>query len=57
MRWCAIERDKSEICVAPVRQRALARFTMPAPEIFGRMAGLAAVNVQDAIAAGQRDER
>ena len=38
----AIEHNKSEICVAPLRQRALARFAMLAPEMFGRAAGSAA---------------
>jgi short-subunit dehydrogenase len=38
----AIERDKSEISVAPLCQRALARVAMMAPEISGRLAGSAA---------------
>ena len=53
----AIERDKSEISVAPIRQRALARFAMLAPEIFGRLAGSAATKAADAIASGQTDKR
>jgi short-subunit dehydrogenase len=53
----AIERNKSEISVAPVRQRALARFAMLAPEISGRLAGSVAAKAADAIAAGQTDKR
>ena len=53
----AIERDKSEISVAPLRQRALARFAMMAPEISGRLAGSAATKAADAIASGQTDKR
>ena len=53
----AIERDKSEISVAPIRQRALARFAMLAPEIFGRLAGSAATKAADAIASSQTDKR
>jgi len=53
----AIERDKSEISVAPLRQRALARFAMMAPEVAGRLAGSAAIKAADAIASGQTDKR
>jgi short-subunit dehydrogenase len=53
----AIERDKSEISVAPVRQRALARFAMLAPELSGRVAGGAATKAADEIAQGQADKR
>jgi short-subunit dehydrogenase len=53
----AIERDKSEISVAPVRQRVLARVAMMAPEFFGRLAGSTAAKAADSIAAGQRDKR
>jgi short-subunit dehydrogenase len=53
----AIERDKPEISVAPLRQRALARFAMLAPEISGRLAGSVALKAADAIAAGQTDKR
>jgi short-subunit dehydrogenase len=53
----AIERDKSEISVAPLRQRTLARFAMMAPEFFGRLAGSAAVKAADAIASGQTEKR
>jgi short-subunit dehydrogenase len=53
----AIEHDKSEISVAPLRQRALARFAMMAPEISGRLAGATALKAADAIAEGQTDKR
>jgi short-subunit dehydrogenase len=53
----AIERDKSEIAVAPFRQRALSRFVMLAPEISGRLGGSAAAKAADAIVAGQTDKR
>jgi short-subunit dehydrogenase len=53
----AIERNKSEISVAPVRQRALARFAMLAPEISGRLVGSVAAKAADAVAWGQTDKR
>jgi short-subunit dehydrogenase len=53
----AIEHDKSEISVAPLRQRALARFAMMVPEIAGRMTGAAATKAADAIASGQTEKR
>ena len=53
----AIERDKSEIRAAPLRQRALARFAMLAPEIFGRLTGSTATKAADAIASGQTEKR
>jgi short-subunit dehydrogenase len=53
----AIEHDRSEISVAPLRQRALARFAMMAPEISGRLAGSAALKAADAIAEGQTGKR
>jgi short-subunit dehydrogenase len=53
----AIEHDKSEISVAPMRQRALARFAMLAPELSGRVAGTAAEKAADEIAQGQADKR
>jgi hypothetical protein len=53
----AIERDKSEISVAPLRQRALARFAMMAPEIAGRLGGSTATKAADAIASGQTEKR
>jgi short-subunit dehydrogenase len=53
----AIERDKSEIAVAPLHQRAFARFAMLAPEISGRIVGSAVAKTADAVAAGQTDKR
>jgi short-subunit dehydrogenase len=53
----AIERDKSEISVAPVRQRALARFAMLAPELSGRAVAGAATRAADEIAQGQSNKR
>jgi short-subunit dehydrogenase len=53
----AIERDKSEIRVAPPHQRAFARFAMMAPEISGRIAGSAAAKAADAVVAGQTEKR
>jgi short-subunit dehydrogenase len=53
----AIEGDKSEISVAPLRQRALARFAMLAPELSGRVAGSAAERAAEEISKGQADKR
>lgn len=53
----AIERDKGEISVAPLRQRALTRLMMLAPEVIGRMAGSGVVQSMEAIASGQADKR
>ena len=53
----AIEHDKSEVSVAPLRQRALARFAMLAPEISGRLAGSVAIKAADEVASGQTDKR
>ena len=53
----AIERDKGEITVAPLRQRALSRIAMTAPELSSRVAGRKAAEVADEIAGGQRDKR
>jgi short-subunit dehydrogenase len=53
----AIEHNKSEICVAPLRQRAIGRFAMLAPEIFGRVAGSAAAQSMDEMAAAQMKKR
>jgi short-subunit dehydrogenase len=53
----AIEHDKSEISVAPLRQRALARIAMLAPEISGRLASSAATKAADEVASGQTEKR
>jgi short-subunit dehydrogenase len=53
----AIGRDRGEITVAPLRQRALSRVAINAPELSGRIAGRKAAQVADEIAAGQSDKR
>jgi short-subunit dehydrogenase len=53
----AIERNRSEITVAPLRQRALSRIAINAPEISGRVAGRKAMEVADEIARGQTEKR
>jgi short-subunit dehydrogenase len=53
----SIERNRGEITVAPLRQRALSRFAINAPEISGRVAGGLAAKVADEIAAGQTEKR
>jgi short-subunit dehydrogenase len=53
----AIERDRREITVAPLRQRALARIAINAPELSGRIAGGLAARVADEIARGQTHKR
>jgi short-subunit dehydrogenase len=55
----AIERNASEIEVAPRRLRALTNFAMRHPELAGRMTrrGGTASKVADEVAAGQSDKR
>ncbi len=53
----AIERDRREITVAPLRQRALTRIAINAPELSSRVAGGLASRVADEIARGQLDKR
>ena len=53
----AIERDRGEVTVAPLRQRALGRLGATAPELSGRLAGNLATRVADEIAAGQTEKR
>lgn len=53
----AIEGNRAEITVAPLRQRVLARFAANAPEISSRLAGGIAARAADEIAAGQTDKR
>jgi short-subunit dehydrogenase len=53
----AIERNRNEIEVAPLRQRALGRIAANAPELSGRIAGGTATKVADEIARGQTDKR
>lgn len=53
----AIERNRGEIEVAPLRQRALSRIAVNAPELAGKVAGRTATRVADEIARGQVDKR
>jgi short-subunit dehydrogenase len=53
----AIEHDRAEITVAPLRQRAMSRIAINAPEISGRVAGGLAAKIADEIARGQTDKR
>jgi short-subunit dehydrogenase len=52
-----IERNRGEISVAPIRQRALSAMAANAPEISGRVAGGTAAKVADEIARGQTEKR
>ncbi len=53
----AIEHDRGEVTIAPLRQRALARIAANAPELSARVAGRKAAEVADEIARGQTDKR
>ena len=53
----AIERNRAEITVAPLRQRALSRIAINAPELSGRVAGRKAMEVAEEIARGQAEKR
>jgi short-subunit dehydrogenase len=53
----AIERDRAEVSVAPLRARALSAIAANAPELAGRVAGETATKVADEVAAGQTDKR
>jgi short-subunit dehydrogenase len=53
----AIERDRAEVSVAPLRARALSAIAANAPELAGRVAGGTATKVADKIASGQTDKR
>jgi short-subunit dehydrogenase len=53
----AIERDRREITVAPLRQRVLAQIAINAPELSGRVAGGLAARVADEVARGQTHKR
>ena len=53
----AIERDRREITVAPLRQRALVRIAINAPELSSRISGGLAARVADEIARGQTHKR
>lgn len=53
----AIERNRREITVAPLRQRALVRMGMNAPELSGKSTAWLAVRVGDKVARGQTHKR
>ncbi len=53
----AIQRNRGEVTVAPLRQRALGNLAHNMPELSGRLAGSAAAKVADQIASGQTDKR
>jgi hypothetical protein len=54
----AIERNRAEVAVAPLRQRALAHLALSSPGINDRvMSGGAAKKSADSLAAGQRGKR
>jgi short-subunit dehydrogenase len=53
----AIKRNRGEVTVAPLRQRALSRIAVNAPELSGRIAGRTAAKVADEIARGQTEKR
>jgi short-subunit dehydrogenase len=53
----AIERNRGELSVAPIRQRALSAMAANAPEISGRVAGGTATKVADEVARGQTEKR
>jgi short-subunit dehydrogenase len=53
----AIEHNRGEVTVAPLRQRLLSRIAINAPELSSRVAGGMAAKVADEIAAGQTDKR
>jgi short-subunit dehydrogenase len=53
----AVERDRAEVSVAPLRARALSAIAANAPELAGRVAGSMASKVADEVASGQTDKR
>jgi short-subunit dehydrogenase len=53
----AIEQDRGEVQVAPLRARALASFAANAPELAGRLAGSTATKLADSVASGQTEKR
>lgn len=53
----AIERDRGEVTVAPMRQVALAKFAGRHPELAGRLSGKAAAKAAEEVARGQTDKR
>jgi short-subunit dehydrogenase len=53
----AIERDRAEVTVAPLRAKALSAIAANTPELAGRVAGGTATKVADRVARGQADKR
>ncbi|QUR67520.1 SDR family NAD(P)-dependent oxidoreductase [Mycobacterium spongiae] len=53
----AIERNRSEVTVAPMRQKVLARVAANAPEVMSRLSAGIAVRFADQVAAGQIQKR
>ncbi|OBJ49255.1 SDR family oxidoreductase [Mycobacterium sp. 1423905.2] len=53
----AIERNRAEVTVAPLRQRALARIGSNAPEVSSRLSGNVTAKLADVVASGQTDKR
>lgn len=53
----AIERNRREVTVAPLRQRALAQMSINVPELSSRIAGGLAERVADEVARGQTEKR
>jgi short-subunit dehydrogenase len=53
----AIERDRREVSVAPLRQRALSTISANMPELSSRIAGGLAERVADEVARGQTEKR
>ena len=53
----AIERNRGEVKVAPLRQQVLGRLAANFPELSGKVAGNMAAKVADEVAAGQTDKR
>lgn len=53
----AIERNRGEVTVAPLRQRALGNLAHNMPELAGKVAGRTAADYADQIASGQTDKR
>ncbi len=53
----AIERDASQVVVAPLRAKALSSLAAAAPELAGRISGSTATKIAHEVAAGQTDKR
>jgi hypothetical protein len=53
----SIERNRREITVAPLPQRALSGFAANFPEVSSRLAGGMTAKVIEKVAAGQTDKR